>query len=156
LTSAASGAGFAAFVYPTLAGGAQAERSAREDDRARLEEHWRARGHAAGYAEGLRSAALEIEERVSRLDADHAARARSATEEVDGALAVLESAAQALDARTVPVLRDAEDTLLSAAIDLAEAIIGHALSDEAAAVRSALGRAGDVADRSSAPPHTSR
>ena len=32
-------------------------------------------------------------------------------------------------ARTVPVLRDAEETVLDAALELAEAIVGHALAD---------------------------
>jgi flagellar assembly protein FliH len=156
LTSAVPGAGFAAFVYPALDGGEQAARSARDDDRVRLEEQWRARGHAAGYAEGLRAAAVEIADREARLDAEHAALTRTVTEEVQGALAVLRSASDALNARTVPVLQDAEDTLLSAAIDLAEAVIGHALVDEGAAARFALGRAGEAADGSSAEPHTVR
>jgi flagellar assembly protein FliH len=157
-SAAASGAGFAAFVYPALDGGAAAQRAGRDDDRARLEEHWRARGHAAGYAEGLRAAAAEGEACAARQVAEHAALVQTATDELDRALAVLQSAARALDARTAPVLRDAEDTLLSVAMDLAEAIVGDVLTDETAAVRFALGRSGDGAGtgRPGAERHTVR
>ncbi|MGY4856599.1 FliH/SctL family protein [Cryobacterium sp. AP23] len=159
MTSAAGvGAGFAALSYPALNGRADAQRAGREVDRARLEEHARARGHAAGYTEGLRAAAIEVDARVARLDAEYTALTRTATRDLNAAVTVLHTAAQALDRRTVPVLRDAEDTLLSAAIDLAEAIIGHALSDETSAVRFALGRSSDTAGAggSSTRPHTVR
>jgi len=129
---------FSALVFPTLADAG--ERRSQGDDRARIERQWQARGHAAGYTEGLRAAAAAVDERVARLEADHAERMRAAGRQHDRTLAALTAAVRALETRTVPVLHDVEDTLLDAAIDLAEAIIGHALADQAAAVRSALGR----------------
>jgi flagellar assembly protein FliH len=157
-SAAAAGAGFAALSYPALTGGADTQHARREGDRARLEEHARARGHAAGYTEGLRAAAIEVDARVARLEAEYTALARTATQDLNAAVTVLHTAAKALDRRTIPVVRDAEDTLLSAAIDLAEAIIGHALSDETTAVRFALGRSSDIAGAggSLARPHTVR
>ncbi|WEO78974.1 FliH/SctL family protein [Cryobacterium sp. SO2] len=147
---------FAALVFPTLSG--RTDPHGGGDERARLEERWRARGHAAGYTEGLRAAAVTAAVQAARLDAEHAALLRTLAQDHERAVTVLRRAAQALDQRTVPVLRDAEDTLLGAAIDLAEAIIGHALADESAAVRFALARSGDsaVAGSSSAAPHTVR
>ena len=129
---------FSALVFPTLADAAQ--RPSQGEDRARIERQWQARGHAAGYTEGLRAAAAAVDARVATLEAEHAQLMRAAAQQHDRSLAGLAAAVRALETRTVPVLHDVEDTLLDAAIDLAEAIIGHALADEAAAVRSALGR----------------
>ena len=132
---------FAALVFPLLGEQSAGARRNRDTDRARLDEQWRARGHAAGYTEGLRAAEQAVAERIHRLEAEHAHRLRVDSEQAERMLSVLHTAARALDARTVPVLRDAEDTVLAAAFELAEAIVGHALADEAAAARSALGRA---------------
>ena len=134
---------FSALVFPTLADAGA--RGSQGEDRTRIERQWQARGHAAGYTEGLRAAAVAVDARVARLEADHAELMRAAGEHRDRTLAGLTAAVRALEARTVPVLHDVEDTLLDAAIDLAEAIIGHALADQAAAVRAALGRAGAAA-----------
>ena len=129
---------FSALVFPTLADAGQ--RRGQGEDRTRIERQWQARGHAAGYTEGLRAAAAAVDARVATLEAEHAQLMRAAAQQHDRSLAGLAAAVRALETRTVPVLHDVEDTLLDAAIDLAEAIIGHALADEAAAVRSALGR----------------
>ncbi|QYF74660.1 flagellar assembly protein FliH [Cryobacterium sp. PAMC25264] len=139
--SAAPENDFSALVFPLLGEQSAGARRSRDADRARLDEQWRARGHAAGYTEGLRAAEQAVAERIHRLEVEHAHRLRVDGERAERMLAVLHTAARALDARTVPVLRDAEDTVLAAAFDLAEAIVGHALADEAAAARSALGRA---------------
>lgn len=159
--SGAAGAGaapdtdFSALVFPTLADAATP--GGRGEERARLERQWQARGHAAGYTEGLRAAAVAVDARVAALEAEHAELMRAAAQQRDRTLEVLHAAVRALETRTVPVLHDVEDTLLGAAIDLAEAIIGHALADEAAAVRSALGRTVGVASAGSAPlGHTVR
>ena len=145
LSSALSNAGpavlpdndFSTLAFPLLAGGA---RAGRDDDRAELERQWRARGHAAGYTAGLRAAAEESRLHQARLDAEHNDLMRSAGLELDRALAVLQAAARALDRRTAPVLQDAEDSMLTIAMELAEAIVGHTLADEYAAVRFAVGR----------------
>ena len=152
-SGAPAAGGFAALVFPALDGHPAAGRGSRDDERVRLEERWRARGHAAGYTEGLRAAAIVAADRATAQAAEHEALMRTARAELGQALAVLQNAARALDERTVPVLRDAEDTLLGVAIDLAEAIIGHAVADEAAAVRFALGRS---RDGTAAEPHTVR
>jgi flagellar assembly protein FliH len=143
---------FSALVYPTLADAGRSR--SQGEDRVRVERQWQARGHAAGYTEGLRAAAAAVEQRVAGLEAEHAERMRAADHEHERALTALKITAQALETRTLPVLHDVEDTLLEAAIDLAEAIIGHALADEAAAVRSALGRStGGSAAGASAVAH---
>lgn len=131
---------FSALVFPTLADAGAGESRGQGEDRARIERQWQARGHAAGYTEGLRAAAAAVDARVAGLEAEHAELMRAASEQHDRTLAGLNAAVRALDARTVPVLHDVEDTLLDAAIDLAEAIIGHTLADETTAVRAALGR----------------
>ncbi|ANP72471.1 hypothetical protein [Cryobacterium arcticum] len=148
--SAAPENDFSALVFPLLGEQSAGARRTRDADRARLDEQWRARGHAAGYTEGLRAAEQAVAERIHRLETEHAHRLRVDGERAERMLAVLHTAARALDARTVPVLRDAEDTVLAAAFDLAEAIVGHALADEAAAARSALGRAVGAAGGASA------
>ena len=128
---------FSTLAFPLLVGGSSVGRA---DDRAALERQWRARGHAAGYTEGLRAAAEEARLHQARLDAEHDDLMRSARLELAHALTVLQAAASALDRRTAPVLRDAEDSMLGIAMELAEAIVGHALADEAAAARFAVGR----------------
>ncbi|WP_166789750.1 FliH/SctL family protein [Cryobacterium fucosi] len=126
-----SDAGFSTLSFPTL----------RDVNRDLGHEQSRARGHAAGYAAGLRAAADEIDARAARLDAEHAAAVRHGQARVDHAVAMLGAAAVALDERTIPVLRDAENTLVTTALDLAEAIIGHELDDAEKSARFALGRA---------------
>jgi flagellar assembly protein FliH len=108
---------FSALVFPTLADAAQ--RPSQGEDRARVERQWQARGHAAGYTEGLRAAAAAVDARMATLEAEHAELMRAAGQQHDRSLAGLAAAVRALENRTVPVLRDVEDTLLDAAIDLA-------------------------------------
>lgn len=152
-TAAVPDGDFSALVFPTLADAGAPD--GRREDRARLERQWQARGHAAGYTEGLRAASAAVDARVARLEAEHAELMRAAGQQRDRTLDVLSAAVRALETRTVPVLHDVEDTLLAAAIDLAEAIIGHALADEATAVRSALGRT-NADGAAGSPGHTVR
>jgi flagellar assembly protein FliH len=141
-------AGFSTLSFPALR---DVNRDATHDQG---DERSRARGHSAGYAAGLRSAAAEMAATAARLGAEHAAAVRHGQAQVDRALAVLGAAAAALDERTVPVLRDAENTLVSTALDLAEAIIGHELDDAETSARSALGRALDHTN--TVQPHSVR
>ncbi|WP_256041579.1 FliH/SctL family protein [Cryobacterium sp. SO1] len=143
---------FSALVFPTLADAGESRGPG--EDRARIERQWQARGHAAGYTEGLRAAAAAVDARVAGLEAEHAELMRATDEQHDRTLAGLNAAVRALEERTVPVLHDVEDTLLDAAIDLAEAIIGHTLADETAAVRAALGRT--IADGPAGAPAAGR
>ena len=103
----------------------------------------RVQGHAAGYTAGMRAAASDIAAQVARLEADHAARVWQVQAQLDRTVALLSAASHALDARTQPVLHEAEDTLLATALDLAEAVIGHQLSDGPSSARLALRRALD-------------
>ncbi|WBM80104.1 hypothetical protein KIV56_00300 [Cryobacterium breve] len=64
---------------------------------------------------------------------------------LDRTVGLLTAATHALDERTQPVLLEVEDTLLAAALDLAEAVIGYELSDGVGAARLALRRALDPA-----------
>ena len=128
-------AGFSTLSFPALR---DVNRDANPDQG---DERSRARGHSAGYAAGLRAAAAEMDATAARLGAEHAASVRQGQARIDRVVAVLGAAAAALDERTIPVLRDAENTLVTTALDLAEAILGHELDDAERSARSALGRA---------------
>lgn len=143
-----SNPGFSTLSFPALRDVNRDVTGDHGDDRSR------ARGHAAGYAAGLRAAAQEVAARAARLEAEHAAAVSHGQARVDHAVAVLGAAAAALDERTVPVLRDAENTLVTTALDLAEAIIGHELDDAENSARFALGRALDHS--TAAQPHSVR
>ncbi|TFB83821.1 hypothetical protein E3O44_18440 [Cryobacterium algoricola] len=126
---------FSAISFPTL-------RAVTGDDTI---EAARVQGHAAGYTAGIRAAASDIAAQVARLEADHAARVWQIQAQLDRTVRLLTAASTALDARTLPVLHDAEDTLIATALDLAEAVIGYELRDGPAAARLAMRRALDPA-----------
>jgi len=107
------------------------------------------RGHAAGYAAGLRRAADEVAARESELVARQAAAVAAERARTDRAVAVLDSAARALELRTAPVLADADVQLVAAALAIAETIVGCELSDAPHAARAALARALSAPDASS-------
>lgn len=100
-----------------------------------------ARGHAAGYADGLRAAQRELDARTARLDAEHGDALRRGDESIGRAVDILHRAARALDESALPLLAESYDTLAAAAIDLAEAIIGYELADGERSARAALDRA---------------
>jgi len=141
-------AGFSTLSFPAL------RDVNRDADLEQGDERSRARGHSAGYAAGIRAAAAEMDATAARLGAEHAAAVRHGQAQIDRAVALLGAAAAALDERTIPVLRDAENTLVTTALDLAEAIIGHELDDAETSARSALGRALDHS--TAVPPHSVR
>lgn len=85
------------------------------------------RGHAAGYAAGLRVAHAETEALRVRLDAEHAARSAALEAETARRVAALVAATDALLARTVPVLESAEQSVVDAAMELADAAVGYAI-----------------------------
>jgi flagellar assembly protein FliH len=107
----------------------------------RAEEQARARGHAAGYTDGLRAAQAEMDRRMSELDEAHARATRAANDRSAQAVAVIQAAAKALDDRSVPVLAEAHAALAAAAVDLAEAVLGYELGNEENSARRALERA---------------
>lgn len=125
--------GFSRVVFPSLG----------RDGREVLDEQARARGHAAGYAEGLRMAATRMNEQARRLDAEHAAALVHAEATANRLVDQLAAAARALDERTLPLVRDVEHAIVASAVDLAEAVIGVELGDRESAARLALRRALD-------------
>lgn len=108
------------------------------------------RGHAAGYAAGLREASVIAAERLASLEAEHAERAGRAAARVDAECATLALAAAAVQRTVVPVLEQSDDAVLAAALDVAEAVIGSELSDAdagaSAALRRVLGALGSDAE----------
>jgi flagellar assembly protein FliH len=130
MSSSAQSTPFSALTFPSL-----------RDEGSSGDESSRARGHAAGYTAGLRAAAADVEARIARNDAEHAAAVLHQQARVGRAVALLGAAATALHERTVPVLQEAEDTLVATAVELAEAILGHELGDADTSARSALRRA---------------
>lgn len=85
------------------------------------------RGHAAGYAAGLRAAQAETDLLRARLETEHAARLASVHADTARRIAVLDAATNALLSRIAPVLADAEESVAAAAMDLAEAVVGYAI-----------------------------
>ncbi|MFF1876461.1 FliH/SctL family protein [Leifsonia sp. NPDC058230] len=100
----------------------------------------RSRGFAAGYADGLRAAALEQAAWADAAEAERVLESEAAAVRVAHVAATLRTAAVDLTECTVPVLAEAEQALLAAAFELAEAVIGSAQSDRLAAARAAVAR----------------
>jgi flagellar assembly protein FliH len=103
----------------------------------------RARGYAAGYAEGLRVATAEQVEWLRQAEAERAMQAEAVAQRTAKALEVLRSAAVELAESTLPLIEEADGTLVSAAFELAEAVVGYALRDRLAAARAAVSRVMD-------------
>jgi flagellar assembly protein FliH len=101
----------------------------------------RARGYAEGYAEGLRRAAATLDTTDSARAHLAATSLASGEAQVAQALSALGRALSALDARVAPVVQDADDALIAASLDLAEAIIGREVGDTRTAAEDALRRA---------------
>ena len=131
-------------IAPSAVAAASAAASAAADDEnlsraARAQ----AQGHAAGYVEGLRLAAIDAAlladaAEAARLDARFVAEAR-----IERMVELLSAAAAALEARTVPVVREVEHTLVVTALELAEAVLSRELSNADTSAQRALERAID-------------
>ncbi|QKS87542.1 hypothetical protein [Curtobacterium flaccumfaciens] len=102
-------------AFPVLADPAGRERASSAD----------VRGHAAGYTAGLRAAQAETDALRARLEAEHAARVTALQADTARRVAVLGAATNAMLSTVAPVLADAEASVASAAVDLAEAIVGN-------------------------------
>lgn len=100
-----------------------------------------AHGYATGYAQGIRAA--EAVARTQREDLALAAARADAARAAEHAEAVraLGAAANALHARTVPVLEAASTVLVESALLLAEKIVGAELSNDRFGAKAALDRA---------------
>lgn len=104
-------------AFPVLGDAAGRERAASAD----------VRGHAAGYAAGLRAAQAETDALRVRLEAEHAARLASMQADTARRIAVLDAATTAMLSQVTPVLEAAEQSVAAAAVDLAEAVVGYAI-----------------------------
>jgi flagellar assembly protein FliH len=102
-------------AFPVIADPAGRERASSAD----------VRGHAAGYTAGLRAAQAETDALRARLEAEHAARVTALQADTARRIAVLDAATNAMLSTVAPVLEDAEASVASAAVDLAEAIVGN-------------------------------
>lgn len=100
----------------------------------------RARGFAAGYSDGRRTAAAEQDAWSADARRQRAAEAEEAAERRAVLERALRTAADELREATVPVLADVEATLVGAAFELAEAVVGAVLADRLAAARAAVAR----------------
>jgi flagellar assembly protein FliH len=111
----------------------------------------RSRGYAAGFAEGRRAAAEEQARWLADAEDARAAEGAEAAEHVAVLARALRAAAVELREATVPVLGEAESTLVEAAFELATAVVGVALSDRIAAARAAVERVVAAADGGAVP-----
>jgi flagellar assembly protein FliH len=135
---------FSPLSYPSL----------HDPERERIEAESRIRGHAAGYAAGLREAAGVAAAAAERAETERRDTARDAAARLAHAVQVLESAASALTRSALPVIASVEETLCAAALELAEAVIGYELADGANSARSVVARA--IASAPPFPVHTVR
>ncbi len=109
------------------------------DDEARTAGH--AAGWAAGWAAGARVAAEAAAAAEAERVAEHARAEAARRATVDEAVLGLLRAAQAADRRTLPVVEQVARELASAAVLLAEAVLGHELAGGEGSARAALERA---------------
>jgi flagellar assembly protein FliH len=109
-------------------------------DAARAAAH--ATGYADGWAKGQRAARLAARAAADRAAAAERAAEQARTAALERAVAAVGRAAAALAAREAQALAEVQDVVLAAAVDVAEAILGHELSHAPdgplAAVRRAL------------------
>ncbi|GAB3543434.1 hypothetical protein GCM10027403_37610 [Arthrobacter tecti] len=122
---------FAHASYPVLAGP--------DADRAR--EAGVAKGHAAGYAEGMRAAQAELAQRRMVLETEYQAMNDDAGRRLERVLVTLGAATHALNGRLAASSAASMNALAVAAFELAEAIIGVELDRGSTAPRAAVSRA---------------
>lgn len=122
---------FSELSYPSLVSAEPSE----ETERARV------RGHAAGYAAGLRAAEAEATVLVERAREERDALRSDASIALESALSALEAAAIRVSDAAALVLADSDAALAAAAIELAESILGRELADDEFSARVAMTRA---------------
>ncbi len=125
---------FAPLSFPALPGqgSASAAASAERDT---------IRGHATGYAAGRKQAEAELAALRDTIQAEASRSAEVARAEVQSALDALSRAAAEARALQLPVLQSVDAAIASAAMELAEAIVGHELGTGDGSARAALERA---------------
>ena len=127
---------FAELTYPSLVPMGTEE----ETERARV------RGHATGYAAGMRAAEAEVARVAARAHDEREALRADAAIALASALAALEAATSRVSELASLVLAESDAALAAAAIELAESILGRELSDGEASARVALTRAFSTID----------
>lgn len=120
---------FSPLSFPALPG------QAKSDERDAI------RGHAAGYAAGRKQAEAELAGLRERLESEAAEASEAARARIGSALEALARAASDFRSWQAPVLQSVDASIASAAIELAEAIVGHELSTAGGSARAALDRA---------------
>mgnify|MGYP001807721832 CR=1 FL=1 len=120
---------FSPLSFPALPG------QAKSDERDAI------RGHAAGYAAGRKQAEAELAGLRERIESEAAEASEAARARIGSALEALARAASDFRSRQAPVLQSVDASIASAAIELAEAIVGHELSTAGGSARAALDRA---------------
>ena len=111
----------------------------------RAKQEARTAGYAEGWAQGQRAAALAAEaaaERARALELAHDQRRAAALAQAVNALG---RAVTDLDAQMMPTLHELQETVLSHAFELAEAIVGRAMDDPDGRAAAALRRAMNTA-----------
>jgi flagellar assembly protein FliH len=99
-----------------------------------------AAGYTAGWASGIRAAQAEaaVEALRCRVEADQLLAEQRA--EVQRCIAGLDAAAASLEQQSLPTVQQLETLLLESAFAVAEALVGHALRDDAVRAPAALAR----------------
>ena len=120
----------------------------------RAYEKARLQGHAAGFAAGAAEGTRVLDAERAAAAQQSATDARSAKARTEYVISVLQSAGEAMFSRAAPVSESMDDALAEAALQLAEAILGHELADGPTSARAALARATGPATPS--PVHTVR
>jgi flagellar assembly protein FliH len=128
---------FSELSYPSLVTTAAADA---ETERARV------RGHAAGYAAGLRAAEAQAAVIAEHARIEREALRGDAATALGSALAALETAAARAAAIDSLVLTDSDAALAAAAVELAEAILQRELADGESSARTAITRVLSSAD----------
>lgn len=105
-----------------------------------------ANGYAAGWAAGSRAAARTAALEQMRAAEEEVARVKRRAASVHAAVALLMTAAEAARARAVPVVEDCRQTLATAAVELAEAMLGAELATGETSAVAAVQRALAVDD----------
>jgi len=108
------------------------------------------RGHAMGYAEGMRLAREEAEREAERAAQQRRIAAADAVAATTAALDVLDRAVTALAERTAALAQVAEERVLALAVELAETILDRELADPVRAALTAHARAERVVDTADA------
>lgn len=99
------------------------------------------RGYAEGYSAGSVAAAKQARARQAQMDESFRVQTQAHQQQHQAAVEALSAAADALASRVVPTLHSVDDSLVEAALELAEAILGSELHHGEHSAAAALRRA---------------